>query len=236
MKYIKIYLVWPLRCMEQQKQKTKTGTRIKYIWSTNHRLSSTVSTKTNYCRAVVTVFKCSCLCVNPPAVDGIRHPACWQQLRLVCELHLPSRKDNQPTGVFNLKYARWTMDHFAQPLHTAQRQDWTLLQSLTGEHISSVVLMYCHSKGSNPFSSNSHKIKCTVRLRFNSWDEEIVSVWRLHLASDALLEDCSVKCLGWSLNSSCQHQFTDPMVEAVVEENVIHAGKNRKLIWRSERK
>lgn len=98
---------------------------------------------------------------------GIRHPACWQQLRLVCEHHLPSRKDNQPTGVFNLKYARWTIDHFEQPLRTAQRQDWTLLQSLTGKHISSVVLIYCHSNGSITFPTNSHKIKSTVALCFN---------------------------------------------------------------------
>lgn len=56
------------------------------------------------------------------------------------------------------------------------------------------------------------------------------------MPAETLLEDCSVKCLGWSLNSSCQHQFSNPVVEAVVEGNVIHAGKNRKLSWRSEGK
>lgn len=44
-----------------------------------------------------------------------------------------------------------------------------------------------------------------------------------------MFEDCSVKCLGWSLNSSCQHQFTEPAEETAVEANVIHTQENRKL-------
>lgn len=181
--------------------------------------------------------RCWCLCVNLPAEHGIRYPACRQQLRLVCEHHLPSRKDNQPTGVFNHKYARWTIDQ--QPLHTAQRQDWTLSRSLTGEHISSVVLIYCHSNGSITFPANSHKIKSTARFAFQLgflMRRRNCFGWRLHLASETILEDWSVKSLCWSLNSNCQHQFMDPTGEAVVKQNAIHAGKKRKPSWTSERK
>lgn len=202
----------------------------------NQHLSAAASTKTNYCGVIVLdcVSLCRCHCVRPPAGDGIKHPAHWQQHRLVCELHLHSWKDNQPTGVFNLKYVCWTINHSAQPLRTAQRQGWTYFSPWQAS--------------TSPLSwadAPPLQRECPLLIRFtqgrlycdalhfsydSSWDDGIVSaggyIW--------LLEDCSVKCLGWSLNSSCQHQFTDPVVEAVVEENVIHAGENGGLSLKSE--
>lgn len=49
---------------------------------------------------------------------------------LVLELHLPSRKDNQLSGVFNLKYSHWTMEHSAQPLHSAHIQGLDIITVL----------------------------------------------------------------------------------------------------------
>lgn len=68
-------------------------------------------------------------CVSP-AADGIKLPACWRRLMLVLELHLPSRKDNQLSGVFNLKYSHWTMEHSAQPLHSAHIQGLDIITVL----------------------------------------------------------------------------------------------------------
>ncbi len=196
------------------------------------------STKINFCSAIVmccvTLCRCLCHCTLPPTVDGIRHPACWQQRRLLSELHLHSWKDNQPTGVFNLKYVCWTVNHSVQPLHAARTQGWTYFSPWQA----STPPLSWDSRGSSRFWSHSHEIYCTAlffvfRLwLFMRWWN--CFSWRLRPAAETLLEDCSVKCLGWSLNSSCQHQFTEQAGEAVVEENVIHAGRNRKLSWRSE--
>lgn len=76
------------------------------------------------------VTLCRCVCVTmPPHPHPSRkwNKAQWEassMRRLLCELHLHSWKDNQPTGVFNLEYVRWTINHFVQPLHTAHRQGW----------------------------------------------------------------------------------------------------------------
>lgn len=55
------------------------------------------------------------LSLVPPPTDEIRHreshPACWQQSRMLCERHLHSWRDNQHTGVFNLRYVLWTTHH-----------------------------------------------------------------------------------------------------------------------------
>lgn len=123
---------------------------------------------------------CADVCVKPSTVDGVKCPACWQQRRLVSELHLHSWKDNQPTGLFNLKYACWTINHFVRLLHAAQKQGWDVFQSLAGEHTSSVLYWRAAApKGSSCFWSDSRKSYCAVMfLYFNynsSWDDGIVS-------------------------------------------------------------
>lgn len=128
--------------------------------------------RTNYCRPA---YRRTFSCVSP-AADGTKLPACWRRLMLVLELHLPSRKDNQLTEVFNLKYSHWTMEHSAQPLHRGSA--WTWLQSLTGEHVSSVLPMCRHS-----LSSNSQKVEQYGAFQNSSWDEEVFTarsfIWLL---------------------------------------------------------
>lgn len=99
---------------------------------------------------------------------------------LVLELHLPSRKDNQLTGVFNLKYSHWTMEHPAQPLHRGKA--WTRLQSLTGEHISPVLLVCRQS-----LPSNSQKVELhgAFQKSLARWRSGYGSL--CHLASEIFL-------------------------------------------------
>lgn len=136
------------------------------------------------------------LCVRKmshPAADGTKLPAGWQHLLLVLDLHLPSRKDNQLTGVFNLEYSHWTMAHWAQRLHKGKA--WTWLQSLTGEHVSSVLSVSCQS-----LRSNSQKVELHVAIQNSSPDEEVVCdvIWRVKFSCTA----GSVKDLCRRLNSS----------------------------------
>lgn len=60
----------------------------------------------------------------------------------------------------------WSTRHSRSTQRTSR--GWTLLRSLTGEHISSVVLMYCHYKWSGSCSSNSQKLVRTCRLCFRT--------------------------------------------------------------------
>lgn len=113
----------------------------------------------------------------------------WDKAPSVLELHLPSRKDNQLTGVFNLKYSHWPMERSAQPLHKGK--DWTWWQSLTGEHVSSVLRVCRPSLLSDSEVVMAHDV-----------------VWFLKFSCTA----GSVKGLCRRLNSSSQHCFAEPTV------------------------
>lgn len=141
--------------------------------------------RTNYCRPA---YHCTFSCVSP-AADGTKLLACWQHLMLVPELHLPSKKDNQLTGVFNLKYSHWPMQRSAQPLHKGK--DWTWLQSLTGEHVSSVLRVCRQSLLSDSELVMAHDV-----------------IWFRKFSCTA----GSVKGLCRRLISSSQHRFAEPTV------------------------
>lgn len=108
-------------CVEGQEKKTGNKKQI-YLIQVNTFLPPSQQKVIIAGRYIVQVFvslhPLSCCWCNEAEES---HLTCWQQRRLVCELHLHSWKDNQPTGVFNLKYARWTINHLIQPLHNAQR-------------------------------------------------------------------------------------------------------------------
>lgn len=70
-------------------------------------------------------MKCStrpCVKKRKLHIDGITLSKVtpWQHSRSEQELHLYSGKDNQATGVFNLDYACWTINHFIELRYIAQ--------------------------------------------------------------------------------------------------------------------
>lgn len=187
----------------------------------------------------VTIYSFSCV---SPAADGIKLPVCWRRLMLVLELHLPSRKDNQLSGVFNLKYSHWTMEHSAQPLHSAQIQ---------GLDIITVLDRWAHLLCCTDVLSLQMKRLLLIQFT-KGWTVpgvcvsepqlQLLTRWRnrygsrFGLASESLLEGCSVKCHGWSLNSSCQRRFAHPTVAAAAEEMFPTRGRDGKPSKGSERK
>lgn len=129
----------------------------------------------------------------------------------------------------------------SEPLTTlySSQAGLDVFQSLTGEHISSVLECRASPRHSSSDSLEEHSATSYCTLMFSvfwqqlsTWDDENVSAGGYIWLPETLLEDCSVKCPSWSLNSRCQHQFTKPVEETVVEANAMRAGENIKLGWR----